>query len=417
MSTIHVVGGEKLEGSVVVQGSKNAALPILAATLMTEGVNEIKNCPKIADVEEMLGILRGLGCRVWTKEESLYIQSPKQLKDKIDKKHIISMRSSVVLLGILLRENGAVCMEYPGGCVIGARPVDMHIKGLEKLGCKFEHSEKMLCASVECLKGAIIFLDFPSVGATENLILAAVKAEGDTTIFGAAKEPEIVHLCEFINLCGGKISGAGTDCIHIEGVIRLKACSYTVPSDRIVAGTYLMCALATKGKVLLKNAPVSEMEEVLTVLKKMGAIIERKKNGLLADGDVKLCATSVKTDVYPGFPTDLQSLIVVLMTRAVGNSIVKENIYENRFHIVKELRKMNSTLCVKGNEVDIRGPEKLKGSLVRAKELRGNAALVMAGLMAEGETEILDSGFVKRGYENICRDLRSLGAIIYEKEE
>ncbi len=417
MSTIHVVGGEKLEGSIVVQGSKNAALPILAATLLTEGVNEIENCPQITDVAEMLEILRELGCYVWTNDEKLYIQAPKHLKDKIDKKHVISMRSSVVLLGVLLRENGVVCMEYPGGCVIGARPVDMHITGLEKMGCKFEHSKKMLCARAECLKGTVLTLKFPSVGATENLILAAVKAEGKTTIFGAAKEPEIIHLCEFLNRCGGKISGAGTDCIHIEGVAQLKACSYTIPADRIVAGTYLMCALATGGKIFLQNAPVSEMESVLSVLKKMGAIIESVENGLFADGDVKLFSTSVGTDVYPGFPTDLQSPMVVLMTRALGNGKIRENIYENRFHIVQELRKMNSGLIVKGNEVEVFGPEKLKGNSVRAMELRGNAALVMAGLMAEGKTEVLDSDYVKRGYEDICRDLKNLGAIIYEDEE
>lgn len=417
MSTIHVVGGERLDGSIEVHGSKNAALPILAATLLTEGVNVIENCPQIKDVAEMMEILRGLGCRVWTNEKKLFIQAPKCLENKIDKKHIISMRSSIILLGVLLGENGAVCMEYPGGCMIGARPVDMHITGLEKMGCHFEHSQKVLCAKTERLKGATIFLEFPSVGATENLILAAVKAEGDTSIFGAAKEPEIVHLCEFLNLCGGKISGAGTDCIHIEGVAQLKACSYIVPADRIVAGTYLMCALATKGKVFLKNAPVSEMETVIYVLKKMGALIETLENGLFVNGDVELVANDVKTDVYPGFPTDLQSPMVVLMTGTLGSGKIKENIYENRFHIIEELRKMNSKLVVNENEVKIVGPQKLKGNCVRARELRGNAALVMAGLMAEGETEILDSDYVKRGYEDICRDLRNLGAIIYENEE
>lgn len=417
MSTIHVVGGEKLEGSITVQGSKNASLPILAATLLTEGVNEIENCPQITDVTQMLEILRGLGCHVWINEKKLYIQAPEHLKDKVDKKHIISMRSSVVLLGVLLRENGAVCMEYPGGCMIGARPVDMHIEGLEKMGCRFEHNKKMLCATVEQLKGTEIFHKFPSVGATENLILAAVKAEGTTTIRGAAKEPEIVHLCDFLNKCGGKISGAGTDCICIEGVKQLKACSYTISSDRIVAGTYLMCALATRGKVFLKNAPVSEMKNVISALKKMGAIIETVEDGLFADGDAELFSSSIKTDVYPGFPTDLQSPMVVLMTRALGKGKVKETIYENRFHIVEELRKMNSGVLIKENEVEISGPEKLKGNCVRARELRGNAALIMAGLIAHGKTDILDSEYVKRGYEDICRDLRSLGAIIYEDEE
>ena len=417
MSTIHVVGGKKLEGCIEVQGSKNASLPILAATLLTEGVHVFENCPQITDVDEMLDILRELGCRVWTEKEKLYICAPEKVQGKIDKKHIISMRSSVILLGILLRENGMVCMEYPGGCVIGERPVDLHIKGLEKMGCRFEQDRKVLRARVERLRGADIFLEFPSVGATENLVLAAVKAEGKTRIWGAAKEPEIVHLCDFLNQCGAKIKGAGTDCIYIEGVLKLRSCSYKIPSDRIVAGTYLMCALATKGEILLKNAPIWEMDSVLDVLQKMGAVIEVGNNSVYINGKKTLVAQTVKTGVYPGFPTDLQSMLLVLMCCTVGKGTIKETIYENRFHIVNELRKMNSSMTVNDNEVLVCGPEKLTGTCVLAKELRGNAALIMAGLIAGGETEILNCSYVKRGYEDICRDLRSLGAIIYEDED
>lgn len=417
MSTIHVVGGKKLEGCIEVQGSKNAALPILAATLLTEGVHVFENCPLITDVEEMLEILRELGCKVWTEREKLYICAPKKVEGKIDKKHIISMRSSVILLGILLRENGMVCMEYPGGCVIGERPVDLHIKGLEKMGCSFERDRKVLCARVERLHGANIFLEFPSVGATENLVLAAVKADGETKIWGAAKEPEIVHLCNFLNRCGAKIKGAGTECIYVEGVQKLKGCSYRIPPDRIVAGTYLMCALATKGEVLLKNAPVLEMDSVLDVLKKMGAVIKTENNAIYINGEKTLVSQTVKTDVYPGFPTDLQSMLLVLMCCAMGKGSIKENIYENRFHIVKELKKMNSSMTVYANEVFVQGPEVLTGTCVQAKELRGNAALIMAGLIARGKTEVLNCAYVKRGYEDICGDLRSLGAIIYEDED
>lgn len=417
MSAIHIIGGKKLEGSIWVQGSKNAVLPILAATLLVDGVSVLENCPQIADVKEMLEILRNLGCDVWTSEDKLYIKAPIRLKTRIDKEHIISMRSSVILLGVLLSENGAVCMEYPGGCVIGKRPIDLHIRGLEKMGCVFEQEQKVLCAKADRLQGAEISLKFPSVGATENLILAAVKAKGSTTIYGAAKEPEIVHLCDFLNKCGAKIKGAGTDCIHIEGVLQLFACTYKVPSDRIVAGTYLMCALATKGSVLLQNAPVSEMASVLSVLEKMGAVVRKK------DGEVYVChnrelqAVNVETKVYPGFPTDLQSPMIVLMTQANGIGQIKENIYENRFRIVSELKKMNAKMQLNENEVTVYGPEALKGAVVRAKELRGNAALIMAGLIAEGETDVLDCSYVKRGYEDICRDLKCLGAIIYENEE
>ncbi len=417
MSTIHIIGGKKLEGSICIQGSKNAALPVLAATLLTEGVNVLENCPQIADVNEMLEILRGLGCSVWRQDGKLFIQAPNKLNSRIDKEHVISMRSSVILLGVLLGENGAVCMEYPGGCVIGKRPIDMHIWGLEKMGCRFEHTQKLLCANTDRLQGAIIHLKFPSVGATENLILAAVKAQGSTVVYGAAKEPEIVHLCDFLNKCGAKINGAGTECIHIEGVRRLKACEYKIPSDRIVAGTYLMCALATKGTVLLKDAPVSEMEAVLSALKNMGAVVRARDDELFINGEAALQSGFVETGVYPGFPTDLQSPMLVLMSQAIGKGRVKENIYENRFHVVSELKKMNSKMNISQNEVIVFGPENLEGSVVKAKELRGNAALVMAGLVAKGETTVLDSKYVKRGYEDICRDLRSLGAIIYENED
>lgn len=417
MSTIHIIGGKKLEGSICIQGSKNAALPVLAATLLTEGVNVLENCPQIADVSEMLEILRGLGCKVWQNDKKLFIQAPNKLNNRIDKEHVISMRSSVILLGVLLGENGAVCMEYPGGCVIGKRPIDMHISGLEKMGCRFEHMKKLLCAKTDRLQGTPIYLSFPSVGATENLVLAAVKAKGSTQIYGAAKEPEIVHLCEFLNKCGAKIEGAGTDCIYIEGVLQLKACEYKIPSDRIVAGTYMMCALATKGSVLLKEAPVTEMEAVLSTVKNMGALIDVGNNEIQIYGKEMLRGQFVETGVYPKFPTDLQSPMLVLMSQANGKGRVKENIYENRFHVVRELNKMNSKMYISQNEVTVYGPENLMGNVVRAKELRGNAALVMAGLVAVGETIVLDSKYVKRGYEDICRDLRSLGAIIYENED
>lgn len=417
MSIIHVVGGKKLEGSVNIQGSKNAALPILAATLLTKGIQVFENCPQISDVEEMLEILRELGCRVWKENDKLYVCIPERIQGKIDKKHIISMRSSVILLGVLLGETGNVCIEYPGGCVIGERPIDLHIKGLQKLGCKFESDKQFLCATVDKMRGTNIFLEFPSVGATENLILAAVKAKGETKIYGAAKEPEIVHLCDFLIKCGANIKGAGTPCVTINGVMQLNACKYKMPADRIVAGTYLMCALATGGQIFVRNAPINEMDSVLNVLSKMGAHIEVKEEGIYLRSKMPLIAQKVKTGVYPGFPTDLQSPLLVLLSCAKGEGRIEENIYENRFHIVNELKKMNSDVFVKDNEVIITGPEILVGSRVVAKELRGNAALVMAGLVAHGETEIQNCSYIKRGYENICRDLRSLGAILYEKED
>lgn len=415
MNTIYVVGGKKLEGSISIQGSKNAVLPILAATLLVDGVCVLENCPNIADVREMLEILRDLGSNVWEEEDKLCIQAPPKLNTHIDRKHIISMRSSISLLGVLLSENGFVSMEYPGGCVIGERPIDMHILGLQKMGCRFEDSAKVLCARVERMQGADIKLSFPSVGATENIILAAVKAKGVTTVCGAAKEPEIIHLCDFLNQCGAKIEGVGTDCIHIEGVLELRACKYKVPSDRIVAGTYLMSALATQGSVSITNAPIAELSSVLWNLEKMGAYVCCKDNELCVSYEKPLRAISLETKVYPGFPTDLQSPMLVLLSQAEGIGRIKENIYENRFRIVSELKKMNANMVLSGNEVMIYGASRLTAATVRAKELRGNAALIMAGLVAEGETIVSDCQYVKRGYENICRDFRNLGANIYEK--
>lgn len=417
MSTIHVCGGKKLEGSIRIQGSKNASLPVLAATLLTEGTNVFENCPQITDVKEMLEILRGLGSKVWTENGKLYVCGPAKLGNKLDKEHVISMRSSVILLGVLLSENGSVCMEYPGGCVIGKRPIDMHISSLEKLGCRFEKNHNVLCAFTDGIKGTDIYLPFPSVGTTENIILAAVKGKGKTVICGAAKEPEIIHLCQYLSGCGAKITGAGTDCIHIEGVSKLCASTYRMPSDRIVAGTYLMSAVAVKGNVTIKNAPVSEMKAVISLLETMGACIKAKEEEILVTEGLGLKAVDVETMVYPGFPTDLQSPLLVLMSQAEGVGRIKENIYENRFHIVSELNKMNSQMHIVNNEVIMIGPRRLKGKRVSAKELRGNAALIMAGLLAEGETQIFDCQYVKRGYEDICRDLRGLGANLYEIED
>ncbi len=417
MSTIHIFGGKKLEGSIYIQGSKNATLPIMAATILTSGTCVLENCPRIADVGEMIEILKDLGCVVYEENSLIYIQAPEKLNRNIDKKHIVSMRSSIILLSVLLRENGFVSMEYPGGCVIGARPIDMHLQGLKKMGVVFEEQSSKLEGTVTELYGADIFLEFPSVGATENLILAAVKAKGVTNILGAAKEPEIIHLCDFLNQCGGKITGAGTNHIHIEGVEGLEACQYTIPADRIVAGTYMMSALATGGCVEICNAPVLEIQEVIRILKNMGAVIKEDGEHLFISCEQPLQAVCVETKVYPGFPTDLQSPMLVLLLKSQGEGCMRENIYENRFRIVSELQKMGARLFLSENSVTTFGPTQLIGTTVMAKELRGNAALIMAGLVAKGETRVKNCQFVKRGYEDICRDLQSLGAMIYEDEE
>lgn len=415
MNMICVVGGKKLEGSIYLQGSKNAVLPIMAATLLTEGITILENCPRIADVFQMQEILLGMGCKVWWEEKDLYILPPGRITPCVDRKHIVSMRSSVVLLGILLSETGSVTMDYPGGCVIGERPIDMHIFGLSKMGCVFENDDTKLRAKSEKMHGEDIVLKFPSVGATENLILAAVKTRGITKIRGGAREPEIIYLCQYLRKCGALIKGEGTDCISIEGVLKLHGCRYRIPADRIVAGTYLMSALITGGYISLKNAPVWELKTVTESLKKMGANIQSDGGEVTLFCKKPFESIHVTTDVYPGFPTDLQSGMLVLLTVAKGTGSVTETIYENRFRIVDELKKMGADITLKGGSAIVKGRKRLQGAVVEAKELRGNAALIMAGLAAEGKTEVLGSSFVKRGYEDICRDLKSLGAVIYEK--
>jgi UDP-N-acetylglucosamine 1-carboxyvinyltransferase len=389
----------------------------MAASILSGDVCTLYDCPDLSDVRYTINILKMLGCDVSFDDSILKIDSSAICEYEISEELMREMRSSIIFLGALAGKMGRARLCAPGGCELGNRPIDLHIKGLEKMGCTFEQDKNLLCARVNRLQGTDISLDFPSVGATENLILAAVKAKGKTRIFGAAKEPEIVHLCEFLNRCGAKINGAGTACIQVEGVLSLQACSYKIPADRIVAGTYLMCALATKGEIFLKNAPAGEMDSVLNVLQKMGAFIEVNNSGIFLKSENNLVAQMVKTGVYPGFPTDLQSPLLVLTCCAAGKGRIKETIYENRFHIVEELKKMNSSITVNGNEVNICGPEILTGTSVYARELRGNAALIMAGLVARGETEILNCSYVKRGYEDICRDLSGLGASLYENED
>lgn len=424
MKGIRIQGGMPLQGKVRIQGSKNAALPILAATLLTNEVSYIQNCPRIADVHRFVYLLRELGCLVHWQEKGIRVQTGGETEQPCEKAEtrrmqgeaITGMRSSLCLLGALLGRCGYVTMEHPGGCVIGERPIDLHIKALEQMGVEFREENGLLSAQVKdgIMHGAKIRLDFPSVGATENILLAAVRAVGDTRIIGAAREPEVTALCEFLVACGAEIEGIGGSSIHIRGGRPLHGTQFTIPADRIVAGTYLFACVGCGGSVLLEEAPWEQMEAVTLVAEKMGAQCVASGEGLFvqASGRPKV-VSHIRTGPYPEFPTDLQSVAMAVLAKADGQSCIEENIFENRFRIVEPLTRMGAQICKKdGRHAVITGVEKLQGGRMEACELRGGAALVLAGLAAEGESFVTGKHFIERGYENICRDFKELGARI-----
>jgi len=414
LDSIQIDGGIPLQGQVKIQGSKNAALPILAATILVRGNSLIENCPKIADVFQMQALLTHLGCKISWEGNSLKVDASGVNGSRMPSEEVKAMRSSISLLGALLARTSEAVMDFPGGCVIGARPIDIHLDALKQMGVVFEEKEDVLYARTTGLEGSRISLRFPSVGATENILLAAVLAKGDTWIQNAAREPEVEALCEFLAHTGAWIEGIGTDTLHVRGVSRLTETKFRIPSDRIVAGTYLTGCMIAGGSVLLKDAPVSQMEAVLRAARSMGVQIQPVDEGLFVQTpDTLLSPGHLKTAVYPGFPTDMQSPFLAAMTVAGGESILTEVIFENRFRIVEPLRKMGADIRVSGSDVLIKGGSCLRGAEVEARELRGGAALVMAALGAVGHTTVTGSGFIYRGYENIGRDLRELGARVY----
>lgn len=405
-----------MQGKVRIQGSKNAALPVLAATLLTKGTNLICNCPKITDVYLMLKLIQSLGGIVSWEGNGVRIDTSGVSLHKMPSDAIRNMRSSMCLLGALLGTTGEVTMEYPGGCVIGERPIDLHLFALTKLGASFRENDGIIYGNTDKgLNGTDIQMPFSSVGATENAIMAAVAAKGETILRGAAREPEVETLCRYLCRCGARIEGIGTNTLFIQGGNPLSGTVFEIPADRIVAGTYLLACMGTGGSVLLEKAPVSHMDAVIRLALQMGAICQESEEGLFlqAPGKLKPCREIV-TDIYPGFPTDLQSIALVILTAAEGRCAVKETIFENRFRILDPLKKMGARCTLINDQcVEIEGITSLKGMEVEACELRGGAALVAAGLMAGGETIVHGCEYIDRGYENICRDLRELGARIY----
>lgn len=413
MDSIHIQGGVALKGDVRIQGSKNAVLPILAATLLVGERTYLKNCPRIADVNAMLNLLRSLGCKVQWKTDGVTVDSGEVRCGEMPGEAVRGMRSSLFLLGALLGRCGEACMEYPGGCVIGERPIDMHLEALSRMGVTFEEKGGKLNAKTDRLHGAYIRLRFPSVGVTENVIMAGVMAEGDTHLEGAAREPEVQALCRFLCGCGAVIEGVGTDSLWIHGGRRLYGTSFSVPADRIVAGTYLFACLGCGGCVYLENAPTAEMEAVISLAETMGGRFFDDGQGLYVQAPQMLKPIRLVTGPYPDFPTDLQSVVLAVSTQAEGESYIEEHIFENRFRILGDLRKMGAdAVQISPDCVRVHGRNLLRGCPVEAKELRGGAALAVAGMMAEGETVISGYPFIYRGYENICRDFRELGVRI-----
>lgn len=417
MESYHIKGGKTLSGKLQVSGAKNAALPILAASVMTRGENIISRCPDITDVDSMINILKALGCKVSRWGSTLSINADFMSRCKIPDGLMKEMRSSVFLAGSLLTRCGEAVISNPGGCDIGARPIDIHIYGLTKLGAYVRQMQENIIIRGHCLKGADITLSYPSVGATENLMMAAIGAEGTTIIRNSAREPEIAALQDYINACGGDIRGAGTGVIAIKGKTPLTGCLHGITADRIEAGTYLLMALGTGGEIVLEGIEERLIAPLTCLLKEAGYAIRCEPDfvwGKALGGEKLNCR--VCTEPYPGFPTDLQPQLVAFLTKNGAGSIIEENIFEKRFEYVKELKKMGADIEIFEKQVIIRSNKMLCGAHVEAKDLRGGAALVIAGSMAKGDTIISNTKYIKRGYGGLKEKIHALGGEIMEHE-
>lgn len=412
-----------LKGEVKISGSKNAVLPIMAAALLTEEKCVIKDVPALRDVDVMCSLLESLGAKVDKELENnrVNIEASGDIVYEAPFDLVKMMRASILVLGALLIRTGRAVIHLPGGCAIGKRPVELHLKGLRALGATIDEaqlSRGIVDASVDKLKGSTIYLDFPSVGATEVIIMAATLAEGTTILENAAQEPEIVDLANFLNKMGARIKGAGTDTIKIEGVEKLKGVSHHVIPDRIEAGTFMVGAAMTGGNVLIRNVVPDHLKAVIAKLRECGADIEMTDEGVIVRGDKRpLNSTDVKTLPYPGFPTDMQSPFMALLTVAKGPSVVIETVFENRFMHVGEFNRMGANIKTDGNCAIIPGDKKLTGAQVVATDLRAGAAVVLTGLVADGTTEVSQIYHVDRGYEHFVEKLRALGANIMRVEE
>lgn len=413
MENLIINHSKPLCGEVTISGSKNAILPILAATILTNGENIIHDVPELEDVKIMQEILTSVGSNITSENTSdLKIQLSAIKNFEVPYELVSKMRASILLLGPLLAKCGKASISFPGGCAIGSRPIDLHLKGLIAMGAKFEQSNGRITATAKKLIGKKIYLDFPSVGATENLIMAAVLAEGETVLENVAIEPEIVDLSTYLSSCGAKIQGAGTDTVKIMGVRELKGSEHTVISDRIEAGTFMIASAITGGNVLIKNVIPAHLKPITAKLKEANIEVSEELNSIRVKGGNSIKNVDIKTLPYPGFPTDMQAQFATLMTASNGNSIIVETIFENRFLYVPELLRLGANIKIDGRTAIISGSSSLNGAKVKATDLRAGAALVLAGLAADGVTTITDLYHLDRGYENLDQKLSALGANI-----
>ena len=413
MSNYIIEGGKKLQGETYASGSKNASLPIMAASVLNKGITKLYNVPNIHDTQMMIEILKNIGCKVKKNQNKIVIDSRYINKFEIPEHLMRQIRSSVIFAGAILGKYKKVTFSYPGGCDIGSRPIDLHLKGFEKLGATINQNFGKIVCELEEIKPSEINLDFPSVGATENIMLASVLSNGETTIINAAMEPEIVDLQNFLNKMGAKIEGAGSNIIKIQGVKNLKDVSYNIMPDRIEAGTLLCAAAITGGEITLKKVNIGHIAPILNKLTEAGCLVKIKENEINLKAPKRLKAIDIKTMPYPGFPTDMQAIIGTALSVASGTSIIVENIFENRYKYTGELKKMGAKINIEGKTAVIKGVKKLYGAKVQATDLRGGASLVLAGLVAKGTTNIENIEYILRGYENLDEKLKNLGAEIY----
>ena len=415
MEKLIVKGGNRLVGAVKTSGAKNAVLPIIAASILGTTPSHLDEVPMLEDVHTISEVLKCLGLAVECSPEKnvLDIDSTEITSYEAPYELVRTMRASFLVMGPLLARIGKARISMPGGCAIGARPIDIHLKGFEALGVKIEQGHGYIEASApEGLKGTSIYFDFPSVGATENIMMAASLAEGTTILENAAEEPEIVDLANYLNKMGAKIRGAGTDTIRIEGVEKLHGADYTIIPDRIEAGTYMIAAAMTGGDIVVENVLPEHQKPLIAKLREAGAVVEEDIDKVRVIGKNPLKAVSIKTLPYPGFPTDMQAQMMAMMVIAEGRSKVTETVFENRFMHVVELNRMGAQISTEGRSAVIDGPCKLTGCDVRATDLRAGAAMILAGLVSEGTTLIGDLHHIDRGYENIVAKLKNLGADI-----
>lgn len=412
MEKIIVTGGTCLNGKVRISGAKNAVLPIIVATLLSPGKSKIVDVPHLSDVETLTEVLEILGAKVKRDGNVLDIDSSDVDCCEAPYEYVRKMRASILIIGPLLSRLGKVRISMPGGCAIGTRPIDLHLKGMEALGATINMDKGYIEARADKLKGSKIYLDFPSVGATENIMMAATLAEGVTVIENAAEEPEIVDLANFLNSMGASVMGAGTNVIRIKGVKYLRETTHTVIPDRIEAGTFLVAGAVTGGNILLENVITDHLNPVIAKLNECGVTIREENSGLRVIGQKLIKAVDIKTLPYPGFPTDMQAQFMVLLSKAIGTSLVSETVFENRFMHADELKRMGVDVRIEGRSAVIEGGKKITGCPVKATDLRAGAALILAGLIADGETEITNVHHIYRGYENIVDKFRTLGAKI-----